>query len=144
MCGADELCDFGAQIVFDVDRVETDAATSLVGGACRDELLALRRREEADRAVDRNGRLVIEIGDDRHGEICQREHRATHHSAICVQMIRRDGHFADGMVRAGFDDRALRLSSESILCEVRPDLFKGIGFVYHSGSFIQGFFRSRR
>ena len=123
MRGADELSNVGSQIVGDIDSVETYGSTCLVRAACSDEFLALGGGEEADRAVDSNGRFVVHVRDDGHGEICQREHRATHDGTVGVQVVFSDGHFADSVIRCGFDDAALRLSCEFILSEVRADLF---------------------
>ena len=123
MCGADELRNVGSEIVGDIDGVETYGSTCLVRTARCDELLAFGGGEEADRAVDSNGGFVVHVRDDGHGEICQREHRATHDGAVGVQMVFGDGHFADGVIRCSLDDAALRLSCESVLCEVGADLF---------------------
>ena len=123
MSRADELRDVGAKLVYDIDRVETDATAAFVSASRCDELLALRWRKEADRTIDRYGRFVVQVRDDRHGEVGEREHRTTHHRAICIQVLWGDGHFADSMVRTSFNDRTLCLSSESILREIRLDLF---------------------
>lgn len=123
MRGADELRNVGSQVVGDVDGVETYGSTCLVRAARSDELLALGGGEEADRAVDGNGGFVVHVRDDSHGEICQREHRATHDGAVGVEVVFGDGHFADSVIRCGFDDAALRLSCEFILSEVCADLF---------------------
>lgn len=131
MGGADELGDLRAEVVVDVDRVESDAAPGFVRAAGGDELFALRGGEEADRAVDGDRGLVVEVRDDRHGEIREREHRAAHDRAIGVQMIRRDGHFADRVVRTRFDDRTLCLRGILVLRKVFANFFKAVGLVYH-------------
>lgn len=123
MRGADELRNVGSQVVGDADGVEAYGSACLVRTARSDELLALGGGEEADRAVDSNGRFVVHVRDDGHGEICQREHRATHDGAVGVEVVFGDGHFADSVIRCGFDDAALRLSCEFILSEVCADLF---------------------
>lgn len=123
MRGADELRNVGSQVVGDIDSVETYGSTCLVCAARSDELLTLGGGEEADRTVDSNGGFVVHVRDDGHGEICQREHRATHDGAVGVEVVFGDGHFADGMIRCGFDDAALCLSCEFILSEVCADLF---------------------
>lgn len=123
MCGADELRNVGSQVVGDIDSVETYGSTCLVRAARSDELLTLGGGEEADRTVDSNGGFVVHVRDDGHGEICQREHCATHDGAVGVEVVFGDGHFADGMIRCGFDDAALCLSCEFILSEVCADLF---------------------